>query len=271
MKLSFVIPTYNRKGSILRTIDSILSQSEIPSSYEIIIVDDVSTDGTVELLFNKYKYELSEERIKIIVNNENVGVTGSKNAGYELAKGDWVIFLDSDDMLIADVLPKMLSEFRLENKSPIIFFRCMDQEHNFVGVKFPEKTLLNISSYVKNTSYGEALTCVNKNIVSDLPYVSKLRGYEGLGCARIILNHGPAVLSMIIARLYDTSGNDRLSSIKAFRGRALLLCYGHSLYFKEFKHYMSLDLKFKYLLKVVFYFQLGVFNKLASRLKRGIQ
>ncbi len=268
MILSFVITSFNREVLILRTIDSILNQSTSSSLYEIIIIDDLSSDNTVKVLLNNYENEIDTGLIKVILNKENIGVTGSKNRGYEESAGDWVIFIDSDDLLVPDILPNMLCEFNDAPNSPIIFFRCCDEEKKFVGVKFDNKKILGIKEYVENTSFGEALTCINKNIVSELPYVSELRGYEGLGCSRIILRYGPSILSTVVARTYDTSGDDRLSSFVAFRKRSFLLCSGHFMYLKEFSTFMSYSLKFKYILKIIFYFSFGLYNKLIAKLKK---
>ena len=88
MKISVIIPTFNRIGLLQRAIDSVLSQSLKP--YEIIVVDDGSTDGTGDIIKQKYK------SIKII-QQKNSGVSAARNNGIKHAKGDWIAFLDSDD------------------------------------------------------------------------------------------------------------------------------------------------------------------------------
>ena len=88
MKISVVIPTFNRISLIARAIDSVLKQSLNP--YEIIIVDDGSDDGTSEMIQNKYK------SIKLI-QQQNNGVSAARNNGIKHAKGDWIALLDSDD------------------------------------------------------------------------------------------------------------------------------------------------------------------------------
>ena len=88
MKISVVIPTFNRIRLVARAIDSVLKQSLNP--YEIIVVDDGSDDGTSEMIQNKYK------SIKLI-QQQNNGVSAARNKGIEHAKGDWIGLLDSDD------------------------------------------------------------------------------------------------------------------------------------------------------------------------------
>ena len=88
MKISVVIPTFNRISLVARAIDSVLKQSLNP--YEIIVVDDGSDDGTSEMIQNKYK------SIKLI-QQQNNGVSAARNNGIKHAKGDWIGLLDSDD------------------------------------------------------------------------------------------------------------------------------------------------------------------------------
>lgn len=90
MKISVVIPTYNRKKYIKRAIDSVIRQSY--KSFEIIVIDDGSTDGTYELI--KQSYSSSQISLK---KQKNKGVSAARNKGVKLAKGDWIAFLDSDD------------------------------------------------------------------------------------------------------------------------------------------------------------------------------
>ena len=88
MKISVVIPTFNRISLVARAIDSVLKQSLNP--YEIIVVDDGSDDGTSEMIQNKYKsIKLNQQ--------QNNGVSAARNNGIKHAKGDWIALLDSDD------------------------------------------------------------------------------------------------------------------------------------------------------------------------------
>jgi len=89
MKVSAVIPSYNRRALVFRAIDSVLSQT-LPAD-EIIVVDDGSTDGTVEAIRQQYGSQV------IVVQQLNSGVSAARSRGVKEARGDWVAFLDSDD------------------------------------------------------------------------------------------------------------------------------------------------------------------------------
>ena len=88
MKISVIIPTFNRLDLLKRAIDSVLNQSIKP--YDIIVVDDGSTDGTSEMIQHKYK------SINLI-QQKNSGVSAARNSGIKNAQGDWIALLDSDD------------------------------------------------------------------------------------------------------------------------------------------------------------------------------
>ena len=88
MKISVIIPTFNRLDLLKRAIDSVLNQSIKP--YDIIVVDDGSTDSTSEMIQQKYK------SINLI-QQKNSGVSAARNNGIKNAQGDWIALLDSDD------------------------------------------------------------------------------------------------------------------------------------------------------------------------------
>ena len=97
MKISVIIPTFNRKKTLGRAIQSVMNQSLSP--FEILIIDDGSNDGTEEWIKENF------QDIKYIYQN-NHGVSSARNIGIENAYGDWVAFLDSDD----EWLPNKLNE-----------------------------------------------------------------------------------------------------------------------------------------------------------------
>ncbi len=95
-EISVIIPTYNRAKVLSTCIDAILAQDY--TNFELIIVDDGSSDNTLELL-QKYQYQLH------IISQENRGVSSARNAGIAKARGKYLAFCDSDDIW----MPKKLS------------------------------------------------------------------------------------------------------------------------------------------------------------------
>jgi glycosyltransferase involved in cell wall biosynthesis len=89
-RVSVVIPTYERAGKVPKTIDSALAQTF--TDLEVIVVDDGSSDGTGEMLAARYG-----ERIRYVA-QRNQGASVARNRGIEEARGEWIAFLDSDDV-----------------------------------------------------------------------------------------------------------------------------------------------------------------------------
>lgn len=104
--VSIIMPSYNTGRFIKETIESVLAQSY--PVWELIIVDDCSTDNTDDVV-NQY---LADERICYIKNDTNSGAAVSRNRALREAKGKWIAFLDSDDLWEPDKLQKQISFMR---------------------------------------------------------------------------------------------------------------------------------------------------------------
>ena len=104
MNISVIIPTYNRKETLKRAIQSVLIQSYTP--YEIIVIDDGSEDGTKEWLKDNYP------NVKYIY-QMNSGVSSARNKGIKFARGDWIALLDSDDEWLPSKLKDQANEIEL--------------------------------------------------------------------------------------------------------------------------------------------------------------
>lgn len=95
--ISVIIPTHNREKLLKRAIESVLNQTF--NDYEIIIVDDHSVDNTKKLV-------ASYPEIRYYKNRKNLGPAGSRNKGFELSKGEYIVYLDDDN----EFLPTFLEE-----------------------------------------------------------------------------------------------------------------------------------------------------------------
>lgn len=107
--VSIIMPSYNTAEYISESIQSVLSQSYI--DWELIIVDDCSTDNTDEVV----KLYLTDERIKYIKNDANSGAAVSRNRALREAKGKWLAFLDSDDLWMPDKLEKQIKYMEINS------------------------------------------------------------------------------------------------------------------------------------------------------------
>lgn len=110
--VSIIIPTFNRAESLRRAIDSVLGQTH--KNFELIIIDDGSTDRT-DALLKDYKDTLTA------IKTENKGVSAARNRGIKLARGRYISFLDSDDMWLEKKLERQLKVLK-ENPSYRIIY-----------------------------------------------------------------------------------------------------------------------------------------------------
>lgn len=111
-KISVIIPTFNSERYIIKTLDSVSDQTVLP--YEIIVVDDGSTDDTIQVVENYMRQNhIMGDRINIY-QQKNMGAGAARNRGVRESKGDWIAFLDSDDIWLPDKIEdtiKMIEAF----------------------------------------------------------------------------------------------------------------------------------------------------------------
>lgn len=99
--VSVIVPTYNRAHSLPRTVESVLSQTL--EDFELIIVDDASADNTAEVVAS-----YDDDRIRFFEHEENQGASAARNTGIEHAEGEYMAFLDSDDVWLPTKLEKQV-------------------------------------------------------------------------------------------------------------------------------------------------------------------
>lgn len=99
--ISIIMPSYNTESYIADSIRSVIAQTY--QNWELIIVDDCSTDRTIEIIET-----FDDPRIILLKNKTNSGAALSRNYALREAKGEWIAFLDSDDLWLPDKLEKQL-------------------------------------------------------------------------------------------------------------------------------------------------------------------
>ncbi len=99
--ISVIIPTYNEAALLLRAVQSALDQTFPPN--EVIVVDDASSDGTAAALAT-----VDDPRLKVIVHEQNSGAAAARNTGIQAAHGEWIAFLDADDLWHPEKLARQM-------------------------------------------------------------------------------------------------------------------------------------------------------------------
>lgn len=117
-KASVVIPCYNAEQYLAETLDSVLSQTL--ADLEVVCVDNNSTDGTAKIL---QRYAERDERIRVLSEPE-AGEGPARDAGLQAARGEWLYFLDSDDLMCPPLLERAIARAE-EVSADIVVFRTM--------------------------------------------------------------------------------------------------------------------------------------------------
>lgn len=111
IKLSIVVPIYNVVNYLRKCVDSLLEQDIESSVYEIILVDDGSTDGSA-MIADEYAAQFNNVRT---IHQPNIGLSAARNAGMHVVKGEYIQFVDSDDYLEPNVLGYLLNKMEKEH------------------------------------------------------------------------------------------------------------------------------------------------------------
>lgn len=143
MKVTIIVTTYNYGKYLKRCLDSCLKQNFRLEDYEVIVVDDCSTDNTHELM----QVYASNPQVKYVQNRSNLGVAGSANQAIRLAKGEYVVRVDADDFVSPNFI-LFLYEY-LQTNSNAFCVSC-----DYVYVSDQEEHLERISSKEKPVSCG---------------------------------------------------------------------------------------------------------------------
>lgn len=118
MKLSVVTPVYNVEKYLGKCLDSLLSQGLSPGEYEIIVVNDGSTDSSLQIAEH---YRSVHDNI-IVLSQANQGISVARNAGLEIARGDYVYFIDPDDFLLKNSLGRLV-ELAYRHDADMVTFK----------------------------------------------------------------------------------------------------------------------------------------------------
>jgi len=131
MKLSVIIPCYQAETYLAACLDALLAQDE--ADFEAILVDDGSTDGTAVIA---QAYAERDGRIRFI-RQENAGVSAARNAGLRIACGEWVLFVDADDLLPERALSTLLAHAK-DGVDMVVGLHETFDEQGCVRTEIPE-------------------------------------------------------------------------------------------------------------------------------------
>ena len=115
--ISIIVPVYNTAKYLKRCLDSIINQKFDNINYEIIVVNDASTDNSLEII---NEYLKNDNRIILIDKKENQGLSEARNSGIEIAQGEYILHIDSDDWIEDNYIYDMVTLAKKENADMVV-------------------------------------------------------------------------------------------------------------------------------------------------------
>ncbi|EPL1602603.1 glycosyltransferase family 2 protein [Acinetobacter baumannii] len=152
MLISIIIPAYNASKTICKTLESLSKQNR--SDFEVLIIDDGSTDDTYEICKD---YINQKENFKLI-KQKNKGVSSARNLGLRSASGDYIVFIDADDFLSNTAIDEIYNHL-YKNDSDIIFFDY------YVKIENEEKYIKSLNSLQKDAILKDIMKGVMRGFV----------------------------------------------------------------------------------------------------------
>lgn len=142
MKLiSIIVPVYNAEKTIKKCVDSVLNQTY--KNFELILINDGSKDNSLNIL---KEYETLDERI-LVISQENSGVSVTRNKGINEAKGEYIVFVDSDDYIEENALEILVNEIESNDKLDLVisgFYIVKNNNDKFINTISENKTFDNL-------------------------------------------------------------------------------------------------------------------------------
>ena len=152
VKISVIVPVYNVEKYLKKCLNSLINQTL--NDIEIICVDDGSTDSSIEIL---KEFELKDDRI-IVISQKNEGAATSRNKGINLAKGEYISFVDSDDWLELDAFEKLYANAK-SNDSDIVLFNSVEihSDKTKNRIYFKSEDTIDYNNFVFDFNYNKRL------------------------------------------------------------------------------------------------------------------
>ena len=158
--VSIIIPYYKKKKYILKTINSILNQSY--NQFEIIIIYDDENSSDLDYLEKLFKLE---KKIKIIKNLKNIGAGFSRNKGIENAKGEFIAFIDADDIWKKHKLENQINFMKKKNlKFSHTSYEIIDKNEKVLGKRI-SRDFEKVDDLIKSCDIGLSTVILKKEII----------------------------------------------------------------------------------------------------------
>ena len=206
--VSVIIPTYNRAHLIGRAIRSVLNQTY--TDFELIVVDDASTDNTEEIVKS-----FKEHRIRYLCHETNRGGSAARNTGIKASHGEYVAFLDADDEWLPCHLERKLGLLNTESSCGVVgSFYIISKGKITDNHCLPKPSDMNMAEYILSKK-GDARTSTflfHRKVLSQLLFDEQLGKHQDWDLAIRFDNKSPIVMDTEASVILHTDSDDRMST-----------------------------------------------------------
>lgn len=181
-KITVAVPVYNRADCIGKCIESVLKQDQLP--YELLLVDDGSTDNTRTVI---REYARENPLISVFEAPKNGGENYARNRCVEFAKGDFILWLDSDDYLVQGAIKNVLYSIQEDPGYKHYMFLPSDRADEFSkddAFSAPSK-VTTYEDWVTGKVSGDFVHVMHREVFDGLPFFEDIRGFPGINFIRI--------------------------------------------------------------------------------------
>lgn len=228
--ISVVLTTYNRCHLLPRAIESVLNGTY--DDFEVVVVDDASTDTTPEVV-SRFK----DPRVRYLRLLQNGGVLRARNRGFDATRGDYVVILDDDDELLPDALGAVVEEFQRTKDANVgvIWFDCRDAESGQTsGIMPVPGGAIDFGDYVCGRMQGDFWITFRKTALQGNRFNENLKAHESLLWLRIHRHHKARHVPRILCLKYREHGGPRLCDLDVRLGQLEETTLALAHFIKEF-------------------------------------
>lgn len=208
-RVSVITPVYNAEKYLGKTLDSVLNQTY--KDIEIVLVDDCSKDGSAELIA---EYKKKYPQILYFLQPENMGAGAARNKCLELATGQYVAFLDSDDLWKPEKVARQIKLMK-DRKSPFSYtaIEMIDEEGKQIKPKRKLRTSCDYKYLLHNTIIATSSVVIDREILGDFKMPLR-RGGQDYATWLMLLRKGAVAQGIDEALVQYRVGSNSLSSNK---------------------------------------------------------
>lgn len=242
INFSIILPTYNRAKIVGKAIDSIIDQSY--SNYELIIVDDGSTDNTQDFIYSTYQKYLEQGKIRYVRIN-NSGVCVARNTGLELARNEWIAYVDSDNTIVNNFLEIFSTAIKNNPEYKSFYGRWNNTTKNIKSpfVKYDyelltKKNYIDLGVFIHHISIYKELGGFDTSLkrLVDWELILKYsKVYKPFAINKVIMNYNddPGLTRISTSEAFSAARLEIWKRYNNYKVTTIIVSYNHAQYISQ--------------------------------------